>query len=552
MTKRGLDDDVLEQILRTIRTFADRSLPLSWKLQTDAGHSFPREVIDRLVGPEIGLHLVYIPEECGGLGAGAYDISRVSELMAGVDLGLATAFLAISLGLDPILVGGTEEQRKRWAGRVAAEGLIVAYAVTEPGAGSELSALRTRAVRFEREGKPFYRIDGSKQFITNGGVADLYSVLAATDAGPTFFVVEKGTQGLVPSKPEDKHGIRASDTCALTLEGVEIPAENLVGEAEGRGLAQAQQVFGYTRLMVAAFGLGAGEAALAKAVAYSKERRQGGSLLAEKQAFTHKLLVPHAIRLAAARAYIEYVAGRLDSGEEDLQTEGAIAKLCASEAGNAAADAAVQAHGGYGYVREYEVEKIRRDVRITTIYEGTSEIMQWTIGRDRWRSHLQTQGGFYAGLARDLEALHARAPDCGAGTAALGVAALRDLFERSRVARLTRHQHVLFRLGELAMQAESAAVLCRASAGEARGPHPEPAIHKAMARVYARETALCVAGEAVKWLRGCDLPVAAGELERSLRLAEIHAAQAGLVSDMDRVARAICGVDTAAGLQRAG
>jgi alkylation response protein AidB-like acyl-CoA dehydrogenase len=267
--------------------------------------------------------------------------------------------------------------------------------------------------------------------------------------------------------------------------------------------------------------------------------------LAEKQADTHQLIVPHAIRLAAARAYIEHVAHRLDQGEDDLQTEGAVAKLAATEAGNAAADAAIQALGGYGYTREYEVEKIKRDVRITTIYEGTSEIMQWTIARDRWRVHLQGQGAFYKNMADELAALHAKNPQVGAGTASLAVRALRELFEKARANRLTRHQHVLFRLGELAMQAETCAIFARAAASEGKGPRPAPEIHRAMARVYARECAANVAHEGLTWLRGCDLKEDVGALERALLTREIHEAQAGLMTDLDTIARSLCAVESA-------
>jgi alkylation response protein AidB-like acyl-CoA dehydrogenase len=541
--QRGIGADALEAILRSLSQFAARSVPLSWKLSADAREEFPREIISQLVGPEFGLHLIYVPEEYGGLGGGAYDIYRISEAMAGIDLGLATAFMAISLGLDPIVVGGTPEQKEKWMRRVAEEGLLVAYGVTEATAGSDLGALKSRATRVERDGKVFYRINGSKQFITNGSVADFYTILAATEAGPSFFIVEKGTKGLTAGKPEDKHGIRISNTAPLTLEDVEVPAENLVGGVEGKGLAQAQQVFGYTRLMVAAFGLGGGEAALKLAIAYSRERSQGGSILAQKQAYTHKLLVPNAVRLAAARAFIEEVAHRLDSGAEDLQTEGAIAKLCATEAGNAAADAAIQALGGYGYTREYEVEKIKRDVRITTIYEGTSEIMQWTIARDRWRAHLQSQGAIWSKLASDLAALHQRDPKVGAGIVALGVQALRELYERARVARLTRHQHLLFRLGELTMLAESAAALSRAAAAPGPGPRPATPVYQAMARIYARSSAASISHEAMTWLRGCDVKDDLSTLDRALCLSSIHEAQAGLMADLDEVARGICAVE---------
>ena len=174
-----------------------------------------------------------------------------------------------------------------------------------------------------------------------------------------------------------------------------VPVENLVGGVEGRGLVQAQQVFGYTRVMVAAFGLGGGWEALDRAISYSTQREQGGAPLSEKQGYTHKLIVPHVVRLEAARAFVEETATRIDAGAGAggaLNTEGAIAKYLATEAGNAAADAAIQAHGGYGYTRPYIVEKIKRDVRITTIYEGTSEILEMTIARDRWQQHLKTRG----------------------------------------------------------------------------------------------------------------------------------------------------------------
>ena len=159
-------------------------------------------------------------------------------------------------------------------------------------------------------------------------------------------------------------------------------------------------MFGYTRLMVAAFGLGAGWAALDRAIAYSRKRIQAGSPLSEKQGYTHKLIVPHAVALEAARAAIEEAAERLDAGEGALNVEGAVAKYLATEAGDAAADAAIQAHGGYGYTHDYVVEKIRRDVRITRIYEGTSEIMEMTIARGRWQEHLKTGGDYYHASAR--------------------------------------------------------------------------------------------------------------------------------------------------------
>jgi len=542
---KGLDADTLKMLLDTLDNFAKQKLTPKISRELDEKDEFPMGLIRELLGPEIGLHLLFIPQEHGGLGGGAYDVYRVSEAMARVDLGVATAFLAIFLGTDPIVVGATGEQKAKWMRRIAEEGLIVAYAVTEPTAGSDLSAIRTKAERVMEDGKlKGYRLTGEKQFITNGGVASLYTVLANAPDGATFFAVERGTEGFNPGRPEEKLGIRSSNTTAISIENAYVPAENLIGGVEGRGLAHAQSVFGFTRLMVAAFGLGAGVAALRKAIRYSRERVQAGSALSEKQAYTHKLIVPNVVRLEAARAFIEDTAFRLDAGETELQTEGAIAKLTATEAGNLAADAAIQAHGGYGFIKEFEVEKFRRDVRITTIYEGTSEIMQWTISRDRWRTHLQGRGEFYQKLSRALEGLHREDAEVGADVAALAVKALHEAVERARIGRLTRNQHVLFRLGEMMARAEVAANLCRFAAGKGHAryqPYFAPKAVKAMARVCAKEAAMDVAAEATRWIRGCEAPgaPAAEDLERALGVPAIHAACAGLLADMDQVAKAV-------------
>ena len=374
----GLDQETRDMILDTLKKYAERKLTPDYLLKLDHEDRFPQDVLQELYDPmQLGLHLIFIPEEYDGLGGGAYDIYRVSELMASIDLGVATGVLATFLGSDPIRVGGTEAQKSLWMGRIAEEALLMAYGATEPQAGSDLAAMTTKAVPVQENGAVVgYKISGQKQWISNGAVADLYTVLALAPGGPTWFVVDKDTPGFTKGKPEDKHGIRASNTAALFLEDVYVPVDRLVGGVEGQGLAQAQAVFGYTRLMVGAFGLGAGWEALRRAIRYSQERIQGGAPLSQKQGYTHKLIVPNAARLEAARSYIEWVAERLDSedGEHGLQTEGAIAKYMATEAGNKAAEDAIQAHGGYGYTKEYMVEKIKRDVRITTIYEGTPEI----------------------------------------------------------------------------------------------------------------------------------------------------------------------------------
>ena len=536
-------------ILGSFGEYAERRLTPAVLLDLDARNECPESTIREMCGPELGIQLVFLPEEYGGMGGAAYDVYRTCEALARVDVGVATGVLATLLGSDPLRFG-TPEQKKLWLGKVGSEGAIMAYGATEPQAGSDLGALQTVAVRVEEEGTVVgYRLTGAKQWISNGGFADVYTILANAPGGPSWFILEKGAPGFTQGKHEDKHGIRLSNTAALSLDDVYVPADRLVGGVEGQGLQQAQAVFGYTRLMVAAFGLGAGWAALDKAIPYSKQRLQAGGPLSEKQGYTHKLVVPHAMRLEAGRAYIEQTAERLDAGEENLQTEGAIAKYLATEAGNAACEAAIQALGGYGYAREYQVEKCKRDVRITTIYEGTSEIMEMTISRDRWQLHLKTRGGHYHDQAQALRELHARRPTVGAGTAALALDALAALLEHCRVARLTRQQHLLFRLGELVARAEGAAALARRAARAAEGTLDERADRRfspealaALSRAASRDAALDVATSGLRWAVGADAQSTdASALAAALGLPNVLAAQSGLLTDMDLVADALYG-----------
>lgn len=529
----GLDDDTREMILDTLRRYAARRLTPEYVLELDHEDHFPHEVLQELYDPaRLGLHLLFIPEEYGGMGGGAYDIYRISELMAAIDLGVATGVLATFLGSDPVRVGGTEEQKRTWMGRIAEEALLMAYGATEPQAGSDLAAMTTRAVPVQENGSVAgYRLSGRKQWISNGGVADVYSILALAPGGPSWFIVERGAEGFSAGKPEDKHGIRASNTAALFLDEVYVPAERLVGLEEGKGLAQAQAVFGYTRLMVGAFGLGAGWEALRRAIRYSQQRIQKGGPLSEKQGYTHKLIVPGAAALEAARAYIEWVAERLDNAEGELGAEGAIAKYMATEAGNRAADDAIQALGGYGYTREYLVEKIKRDVRITTIYEGTSEIMEWTIARERWQEHLKSGGAIYLDWAARLEARQQEQPGSGCGMAALALRALAVLLERARLDRLTRQQHILFRLGELIAHAEVAAIFAERAAQASEASPLDPPARQALARIVARQAALKVAVDGLRWAIGAGQ--SDPHLDQTLYLPAIYQGQAGLLDDMN-------------------
>jgi len=542
-----IDKKTLKASLKAFKDFAKKRLPDETLQELDSRDECPVEIVRHMCSPEkLGLQLLFIPEEFGGFGGGAFDVYCVCEEMARIDLGIATSVLATFLGSDPITVGATPEQKKHWLTRIAEEGLLFAYGATEPNAGSDLGALETTADRVMQDGKVVgYKINGSKQWISNGGIADAYTVLANTPGGPSWFVVEKDAPGFSHDEPEDKHGIRLSNTAALSFNDVYADADRLIGGVEGQGLIQAQAVFGYTRLMVAAFGLGAGWAALDRAIPYSAKRLQAGGPLSEKQGYTHKLIVPNAVYLEAARAYIEETAERIDSGEGSLNTEGAIAKYMATEAGDRAADASIQALGGYGYTHEYMVEKIKRDVRITRIYEGTSEIMEMTISRDRWQLHLKTRGQHYHEQARQLEALHASHPGVGANIAALAMHALAEVMEKSRVARLTRHQHILLRLGEWIAYAECAGGLSRRAAMMVQGRLHEKASQRfdapaleAIARTFAREAALKVATEGLEGVAGAvamsESEVAAFEV--ALGMPAVYRAQAGLLSDMDFIA----------------
>jgi alkylation response protein AidB-like acyl-CoA dehydrogenase len=527
-----MDPEVFSMVMDTIEKLEKDKLPLETKLEMDRKGEFPAELIRFMLSPEMALHLIFVPEEYGGLGAGAAEIALISERMAKMDLAVATSFLAVCLGMDPIRVGATQEQKEKYIRKIAEEGLVVAYGVTEPEAGSNVQSLKTRAERvLADDGRVMgYRLNGQKQFITNGGVADLYTILADTPEGPSFFIVEAGSKGLIPGNHEDKHGIRASDTCPLTLDDLFVTAENLVGGIEGQGLKQANQVFGYTRLMVATFGLGGGMASLERAIKYSKERVQFGTTLAEKQGYTHKLLVPHAVQLEAARAYIEEVARRLDSSEEDLQVEGSIAKYFTTEAGDAMANDGIQAFGGYGYMREYEVEKIKRDVKILPLYEGTSEIQQNIISVFRLRDTVRSKGAFYLEMAEYLDKL----PESSAGPlVARAIRAMTEVILSTRKQKLTKSQYVMFLLADMMTWCEVGAGLCRKAAAFKGRQHRSPAFIEAAARVFAREVVEKVYINGLKIIHGYGQGL--DEVVENLDALNVGPAMKDVIRDMDLI-----------------
>ena len=530
----GLDLETRMMVLETIREYGVKNFPHSKLIELDKENHFPTKEMSDLYDPDqVACNLIMIPTKYGGLGGNSYDIYRACEELSKIDLGVCTSVFATFLGMDPIMMGGTEEQKTKWITKIAQDRCYVAYGATEAAAGSDLLHLKTKAERVMEGDKVVgYKITGGKMWITNAGVAGVFTILARAPKGVSWFIVEKGAKGLTVDKHEDKHGIRLSDTCPVNLQDVYVPIENLVGGVEGKGLRQAQAVFGYTRLMVAAMALGTGWKAIEHAVRYSQQRKVGGQPLCTKQGMTHKLIVPFAARLEAARAFVEEVARRIDGGEEGLQTEGAIAKMLASDTADTACNNAIQAYGGNGYVREFPVEKLKRDIKITCIYEGTSEILQLTTFRERWQANINAEGKYYDKLAEELDALHAKGPSVGADAAAVALRSLSQVLKACYDQKLTANQMAHTKLGELMTYAETAGAFCRAAA---KAEKPEAVIfsHEAwrkMSRIHAAHSAGYVSSE------GLALVAGLGDASMlALDFKKVAAVQKGAYAEMDAV-----------------
>lgn len=338
---------------------------------------FPHEVVPQLA--ELGLLGLAVPEEYGGGGMDAVSAALAVERIAWGDGALAlTVASHNSLCTAHILLFGNEEQKRRYLPRLARGEALGAWCLTEPHAGSDAAALRTRA---DRRGDR-YVLNGTKVFVTQGSVAGVYVVLARTGGegpgGISAFVVERGTPGLRVGKKEDKLGLRASDTAEVVFEDVEVPEENRLG-AEGEGYGQAMRVLEGGRIGIGAMAVGIGRAALEAAVEYAKGRVAFGKPIAEFQA-VQWMLADSAVELDAAWLLVLRAAWLADQGLS-FRKEASMAKLYASEAAHRAADRALQVHGGYGYIRDYPVERYYRDVRLCEIGEGTSEIQRLIVAR---------------------------------------------------------------------------------------------------------------------------------------------------------------------------
>jgi alkylation response protein AidB-like acyl-CoA dehydrogenase len=367
-----------EQLRREVREFAAREIA-PFVAQWDDTGEFPLATVKKL--GEMGLLGVLFPPEYGGAGMGYVDYVLALEELSAVDgsIGLTVA-AHNSLGTNHIFLAGSEAQRKNYVPRLASGEWLAAWALTEPGSGSDAGGARTTAVR---KGET-YVLNGNKTFITNGHYADVVVVIAVTDKdkgthGLSAFAVEKGTPGFRAGKKENKLGLRASDTAELVFDNCEIPAESLIGR-EGEGFVDAMRVLDGGRISIAALSLGIARGALDAALKYVKERKQFGKAIAEFQGIQWKL-ADMATELDAARLLTQRAAV-LKDGNRKVTRESSMAKLFASEVAVKICNEAVQLFGGYGFIKDYPVEKFYRDVKLCTIGEGTSEIQRMVIARE--------------------------------------------------------------------------------------------------------------------------------------------------------------------------
>jgi alkylation response protein AidB-like acyl-CoA dehydrogenase len=349
----------------------------------DRHDEFPWEMVE--VFARADLFRVFVPEEYDGLGMGNFELCIVAEELSRACAGIALALLGTALGTEPIVIAGTDEQKKRFLPRVAAGKALAAFALTEADAGSDPSAVRTRA---RRDGD-HYVLDGTKQWITNGGEAEIYVVVVSTNPargarGLSALVVEKGTPGFTFGKKEDKLGIRASATRELVFADCKVPAENLLGK-EGTGFITAMRTFDRTRPGVAAQAVGIAQGALDLAVAYAKERRQFGQPISSFQGLQF-MLADMATKVEAARALTYAAARTIDAGARDVSRSSSMCKTFASDVAVEVTADALQIFGGYGYMREYPIEKLFRDAKITQLYEGTNQIQRQVIALDLIRT----------------------------------------------------------------------------------------------------------------------------------------------------------------------
>jgi alkylation response protein AidB-like acyl-CoA dehydrogenase len=368
------DQQMIKDLAREIAD--DKVMPV--RAELDEKEEFPWDIMRTLAQSDfMG---IYIPEEYGGMGKGGFELSLAIEELSRACLGVSTTYAANALGTYPLLLFGSDAQKKKYLPDIASGSKLVAFGLTEANAGSDAAGVQTTA---KLEGNE-YVLNGTKQWITNGGEAEVYTVIAITDRsrgarGASAFVVEKGTPGFTFGKKENKLGIRASSTRELVFENCRIPKDNLIGR-EGMGFIVAMKTLDKSRTGVGAQGVGVAQGAFDAAAAYARERHQFGQPVISIQAVQH-LLADMATQIEAARCIVYCVAKFIDTNAKDVSKESAMAKLFATDVAMKVTIDAVQVMGGAGYMREYPVEKMMRDAKILQIYEGTNQIQRNVIGQ---------------------------------------------------------------------------------------------------------------------------------------------------------------------------
>jgi butyryl-CoA dehydrogenase len=349
------------------------------RAELDEKEEFPRDIMKVIAQSD--LFGVYIPEEYGGLGMGVLELCIAVEELSRACVGVSTSYAANALGTYPLLLFGSDGQKKKYLPDIAAGKKLVAFGLTEANAGSDAGGIQTTA----RLDGDHYVLNGTKQWITNAGEADIYTVITLTDKakgarGASAFVVEKGTPGFSFGKKEKKMGIRCSTTAELVFEDCRVPKENLIAK-EGMGFIVTMKTLDSSRTGVGAQGVGVAQGALEEAVKFARERVQFGQPIISFQAIQH-MLADMATQVEAARSLVYSVARFADSGAKDISKASAMAKLFATDVGMKVTTDALQVMGGSGYMREYPVEKMMRDAKILQIYEGTNQIQRNVIGQN--------------------------------------------------------------------------------------------------------------------------------------------------------------------------
>jgi alkylation response protein AidB-like acyl-CoA dehydrogenase len=368
------DQTMIKDLARQIAE--EKIVPVREEL--DETEEFPWEIMNVLAQSD--LFGLFIAEEYGGLGKGCLELSLAVEELSRACLGVATTYAANALGTYPMILFGSEQQKKTYLPDIAAGKRLVAFGLTEANAGSDAAGIQTTA---KLEGNE-YVLNGTKQWITNGGEAEIYTIIAMTDKskgarGASAFIVEKGTPGFQFGKKEKKMGIRTSSTRELIFDNCRIPKDNLIGK-EGLGFIIAMRTLDNARAGVGAQGVGVAQGAFEEAVKFARQRVQFGHPIISFQAIQH-MLADMATEIEAARALVYAVARYADSGVKEFTKESAMAKVFATDMAMRVTTNAVQVMGGSGYMREYPVEKMMRDAKILQIYEGTNQIQRNVIGQ---------------------------------------------------------------------------------------------------------------------------------------------------------------------------